>query len=182
MKRAILVSPVLSPGALDELKNWLSIGTPQDDPSLLALLGSALDTCEAFTRVMPLEAACEELVAPLREWQRLATMPVQAVTTVDEVRPDGLRLALAPSDYAIELEADGSARIRLFSPVVTGRLAVQFTAGLAPAWESLPDGLRHGIVRLAAHYYRQRDNADASPAPPAAIAALWSPWRRMRLI
>lgn len=182
MQRAILVSPVLSPGALDELKNWLAVGTAQDDPSLLALLGSALDTCEAFTRVMPLSAQCEELLPPVRDWQCLATTPVQAVTAVDEVRPDGLRLALAAGDYAVELEADGTARVRLVSPTVTGRLAVQFTAGLAPAWDNLPDGLRHGIIRLAAHNYRQRDSNDANPAPPAAVAALWSPWRRMRLI
>lgn len=182
MTRAILVSPVLSPGALDELKNWLAIGTGQDDPSLLALLGSALEMCEAFTRIMPLSAQCEELLPPTRDWQNLATTPVQAITAVDEVRPDGLRLALAAGDYAVELEADGTARIRLLSPTVTGRMAVQFTAGLASQWDSLPDGLRHGIIRLAAHFYRQRDAIDATPAPPAAVAALWRPWRRMRLI
>lgn len=182
MKRAILVPPVLSPGALDEVKNWLAISTSQDDLSLLALLGSAVDTCEAFTRVMPLAAQCEEVIAPAREWQCLSTMPVQAITGVEELRPDGSRLPLAAGDYAIELESDGQARIRLLSPAVTGRLAVQVTAGLAASWETLPDGLRHGIVRLAAHHYRQRDASDVPPAPPAAIAALWSPWRRLRLI
>ena len=91
MKRAILVPRVLSPGALDELKNWLAISTTQDDPALLALLGSAIDMCEAFTRIMPLEATCEEVLAATRDWQCLATLPVQAITAVDGLRPDGTR-------------------------------------------------------------------------------------------
>lgn len=181
MKRAILVPPVLVPGALDELKNWLAIASPQDDISLIALLSAALDMCEAFTREMPLHAQCEELLPSTRDWQWLATTPVQAVTAVEQVASDGTRAALAIGDYALELEADGRARIRLLSPAVTGRLAVQFSAGIAPDWASLPLGLRHGIVRLAAHNYRQRDSNDVRPAPPAAVAALWSPWRRLRL-
>lgn len=182
MNRVILVPPVLVPGALAELKNWLAISSEQDDLSLVALLSSALDICEAFTREMPLEAQCEEVLPLTRDWQKLATTPVQAVTGIAQVHTDGTRTALAITDYALELEADGSARVRLLSPVVTGRLAVKFTAGIAPTWGSLPDSLRHGIVRLAAHHYRQRDSNDANPAPPAAVAALWSPWRRMRLL
>ena len=182
MKRAILVPPVLAPGALAELKNWLAISTTQDDLTLLALLGSALDTCEAFTRTIPLMVEAEEILAPNRAWQWLSGNPVHAITQVEELRADGSRTPLATGAYAIELEADGRARVRLLSPAVTGRLAVRITAGLAASWESLPDGLRHGIIRLAAHNYGQRDEVNANPAPPAAVAALWSPWRRMRLI
>ncbi|MFC3098240.1 head-tail connector protein [Alteraurantiacibacter palmitatis] len=182
MKRAILVPPVLAPGALAELKNWLAISTAQDDLTLLALLGSALDTCEAFTRTFPLMVEAEEILPPSRAWQGLSSNPVQAITQVEELRPDGSRTVLAAGAYALELEAGGAARLRLLSPAVTGRLAVRITAGLAADWDTLPDGLRHGVIRLAAHHYRQRDNADANPAPPAAVAALWSPWRRMRLI
>ena len=55
------------------------------------------------------------------------------------------------------------------------------TAGLAADWAGLPDGLRHGVIRLAAHHYRERDAASAAASPPAAVAALWRPWRAMRL-
>jgi len=54
-------------------------------------------------------------------------------------------------------------------------------AGLAPDWDALPDGLRHGVMRLAAHQHRQREGDGAAPLPPAAVAALWRPWRRLRL-
>jgi len=43
----------------------------------------------------------------------------------------------------------------------------------------LPEPLRQGIVRLAAHLYTVRGEAEAPP--PACVAALWRPWRRLRL-
>lgn len=182
MKRVILIPPELLPGALDELKDWLSISTAQEDQPLAALLHSALEMCEAFIRQMPMEAVCEEILPATRDWQRLSTTPVQSVTSLSQIQPDGGRMPLGASEYAIDLAADGSARIRLLAPAVSGRLAAGFTAGIAPTWDTLPAGLRHGIIRLAAHNYRQRDLDAAKPVPPAAIAALWSPWRELRLI
>jgi hypothetical protein len=37
------------------------------------------------------------------------------------------------------------------------------------------------VVRLAADAYRRRDGDGAGSQPPTAVAALWRPWRRMRL-
>ncbi len=72
--------------------------------------------------------------------------------------------------------------MQVVSPGVETRVAVQFAAGMAADWTGLPASLRHGIERLAAHGYRTRagEESDADH-PPAAIAALWRPWRRMHL-
>lgn len=180
--RAILVQPALAPGALTELKNWLAISSTREDAALLGLLAAAVGMCEAFTRQMPLACECEEVLAANREWQCLATNPVQAITDVQAIATSGTRTPLAVGDYAIDLTADGSARVRLLAPTVSGRIAVRFSAGLAPDWETLPAALRHGIIRLAAYNYRQRESEGDKPVPPAAVAALWSPWRRYRLI
>ena len=59
------------------------------------------------------------------------------------------------------------------------QLCAGFT-GLAPtAWDQLPEALRHGIVRCAAHHYRERDTPQAQL--PLAVAALWRPYRAVRL-
>lgn len=181
MKRAIVTPPVLSPTALAELKLWLGITTSQDDAPLTALLRSALDTCEAFTGSMPIEAFCEELLPLSGDWQTLATRPVQAITAVQAIPASGARSDLPANAYAIELDADGGGRVMVTAPGSAARLAVRFTAGLAPSWETLPEALRHGILRLAAHQHRERETSGAGPIPPAAVAALWRPWRRMRL-
>ena len=181
MKRAIITPPPLAPAALDELKNWLAITTPREDAALTGLLRAALEMCEAFTGQMPLAATCEEVLPATGCWQALATRPVQAIAGVEGIPAEGARFALAAADYAIELEADGGALVRVLRQGAAGRVAVRFTAGMAADWSGLPDAIRHGVLRLAAHHYRQRDLDAAHPAPPTAVAALWRPWRRMRV-
>jgi uncharacterized phiE125 gp8 family phage protein len=181
MKRAIVTPPVLSPTALDELKQWLGITTTQDDAPLTSLLRAALETCEAFTGSLPIEADCEEMLQLSGDWQNLQSRPVQAITAAQAVLASGTRSDLSPAAYAIELDADGGGRVKVSAPGDAVRLAVRFTAGLAPSWEALPEALRHGILRLAAHQHRERETSGAGPIPPAAVAALWRPWRRMRL-
>lgn len=51
---------------------------------------------------------------------------------------------------------------------------------LPEGWADLAPALREGIIRFAAHLYRDREAASASE-PPAAVAALWRPWRELRL-
>jgi len=181
MKRTIIAPPALAPAALDELKDWLAITTTGDDAALTALLLAALETCEAFTGLMPLAATCEEVLPADTCWRGLQTRPVQVVTGVEGIPPEGARFALAAEDYAIDLDADGGAHVRLINQGAAGRVAVSFVAGLATGWAGLPDGLRHGVIRLAADAYRRRDGEAAGAQPPTAVAALWRPWRRMRV-
>lgn len=59
-------------------------------------------------------------------------------------------------------------------------LCIRFTGLEEIGWQDLPQPLRHGIIRHAAHQYRERD-AGPAETPPAAVAALWRPYRRIRL-
>lgn len=181
MKRRIVTPATLPPAALAELKQWLGITTAQDDAVLSALLRAALDTCEGFTGAMPLEATCEEVLPASAEWQALGTRPVQAITALEGISAEGARFALSAHAYELEIEADGTGRVAVGQSGIAGRVAVRFTAGLAPTWDALPEALRHGVLRLAAHQHRERENTGAAPLPPASVAALWRPWRRMRV-
>ena len=180
--RTILTPAVLPDTALAELKSWLGISATADDTTLTELLRAALDVCEGFTGTMPLEQTCEE-VLPARTgcWQALSARPVQAITSVEGIPAEGANFALAADAYAIDLTADGGARVRLVRQGAAGRIAVQFSAGLAADWDALPDSLRHGLIRLAAFAWRQRDDESSEALPPAVVAALWRPWRRYRL-
>jgi uncharacterized phiE125 gp8 family phage protein len=181
MKRLIITPPVLPPAALAELKDWLGITTAQDDAPLGQLLRTALELCEDFTGRMPLATTCEEMLGVSGGWQRLATRPVQAITVVEGVPADGARFPLASAAYELDFDTDGGGAIRVLSPGAARRIAVRFIAGIAPDWAALPDTLRHGVIRLAAHQHRARESDGAAPIPPAAVTALWRPWRRMRL-
>lgn len=181
MKRTILTPPALPETALGEVKQWLGITTAHDDAPLAALLRMGLDLCEAFTGALPIACECEEVLPLGRGWRMLATRPVQAITAAFGIAGDGARTPLAADGYAVELDADGAGRVLVTAPGAASRIAVRFTAGLAEDWDSLPEALRHGIVRLAAHQHREREASGGAPLPPAAVAALWRPWRRLRV-
>ena len=182
MKRTVVTPAALAPAALSELKNWLGISITADDAQLGVLLRACLEMCEHFTGSMPLQQGCEEVLSASADWQVLTARPVQAIIGIDGLPADGPRFALPVSSYAVDLAADGTGCVRVSNPGSAGRIAVRFTAGLAADWASLPDGLRHGVLRLAAFQYRAREDSTASgPLPPAAVAALWRPWRQLRL-
>lgn len=181
MHRVILSPPVLPSAALAELKQWLGITIDADDTVLTALLAASLAVCEGFTGLIPIEAQCEEVLPALPGWQSLTTRPVLAITGVEAIAADNSRTALAADTFDIDLGADGSGRVGLAAGLGITRVAVRFTAGLAPDWEGLPDSLRHGVLRLAAHQHRTREGDGAAPLPPASVAALWRPWRRLRV-
>lgn len=181
MNRTILSPPVLAPEALGELKQWLAITTTREDSALTALLRAALDTCEGFTRQMPLEHLCEEVLPATRGWHDLVTAPVISITSLQAVAGDGVTRALDPADYLFDIAPDGCGRVSLLATIPESRIAVRFTVGMASDWADLPGGLRHGVIRLAAHHFRERNEGGAERSPPAAVAALWQPWRRMRL-
>ena len=211
MMRVIVTPAVLPPTALAELKDWLGIATAADDATLARLLAMAVDVCGDFTGLIPIACTAEEIVAPAGAgyvapgavawpnpssgsqspcgaglgWSRLSSRPVRMVLSVSRVTPDGSRAALDTGDYTTSVNAEGEGAVQLPAgdDGVDGyaRFAVQFTAGLAADWDSLPPALRHGIMRLAAHQYRGREGAGAEPLPPATVTALWRPWRRLRL-
>lgn len=185
MKRAIVAPPALSPAALTELKDWLGISTTRDDAELTGLIRVGIELCEGFIGAMPLQAGCEEVLSTSGEWQVLGTRPVQSIDGVALIDTTGGRTTLSAGDYEIDIDAEGAGMVRLLRPANQARMAVQFVAGMATAWADLPEAIRHGVMRLAAFQHRERDGARPLSAgaanPPAAIAALWRPWRRMRL-
>lgn len=181
MKRAIVAPPTLSPTALAELKAWLGVALPRDDAELAALLGAALEVCEGFTGELPLQSGCEDVLASHVWWQVLSARPVQAITAVAGMTLDGSRRTLPASAYMVDLDAEGGGRVRLTAPIAETRLVVSYTAGVAANWEALPESIRQGVIRLAAFQHREREAARPAPVPPAAVAALWRPWRRVRL-
>ncbi|WP_228242688.1 phage head-tail connector protein [Porphyrobacter sp. GA68] len=176
----VIVTPADHGAALPELKSWLAISTDRDDALLTGQIQAALALFEQFAGVVPLRQTCQEVLGAHRRWQRLAAAPVIEVDDVRALGPDGDRPLLPQQDYACTFAPDGAAQVLLRRGLAQDRLLVRYTAGLAPDWPALDPAIRQGVIRLAAHYYVERASTqDASP--PAAVVALWRPWRRVQL-
>lgn len=166
---------VVETTALGDAKAYLRIATDDDDALVTMLLAAAIGHGEMFTGRLFLQRAVSETAPVACAWARLGAGPVSAITTVEA---GGATLPVEA--YAIDIDANGDGWVRLTQSGSAKRLTVGYTAGLAPTWEALPEPLRQGAVRLASHLYAHRDEEDGG-APPAAVAALWRPWRRMQL-
>ena len=167
--------------AVADAKAYLRIDGDGEDALLATLVGAAIGLCERFTGLAPISAARSDTVpACSPEWQRLPASPVSAIISVQTLDAAGVATVLPTDGYAIDIDASGDGWVRLTAPPAGSRLLVGYTAGLAADWPSLAAPLRQGVIRLVAHLYAHRDAADDA-GPPAAVAALWRPFRRMRL-
>ena len=163
--------------ALAAAKEFLRVGHDGEDALIGPLVVGAAELCERFTGLVLLARTFDETLPVKSGWQRLGRTPVRSIGAVEGL--EGVDAAPLPADaYAIDIDADGDGWIRVTARGGAERLRIGYEAGLARAWADLPETLRHGIVRLAAHLYAER-GADAPP--PAAVTALWRPWRRLRL-
>jgi len=171
-------------GSRAECKAYLRLERDDEDALLAGFIRTAMALCEAFTGQWLVIRAGEQRLACDGSWQRIAAQPVVSVTGVHDT--GGPLPAMA---YESDIDLAGSGWVRLLetgaaaSPLVSGAATsplVRFRAGLGVDWNGIPEPLRQGLVRLVVHLFTHRDAADAGP-PPAAVAAMWQPWRRIRL-
>ncbi|MFT3967993.1 MAG: hypothetical protein QM690_19155 [Sphingobium sp.] len=165
--------------ALQDLKDYLKISLGDDDALLGELLLAATDMAERFTGQILVDRAVREVMPVTGEWQRLSRRPVRAVTGITGIPAQGDPFALSVEAYAIDIDRNGDGWVRLGYRGVARRMRVDYRAGIAADGGGVPEAVRHGIIRLAGEYYARRDGLEARP--PAAVSALWRPWRRMRL-
>jgi uncharacterized phiE125 gp8 family phage protein len=172
----------LPPEAAGAAKGFLRVERADEDGLIGALVAAAAELCEAFTGQALLARGFAETMPASRAWQRLTRTPVRAITSVEALPAEGAPQPLASGAYAIDIDAAGDGWVRLAAPGEARRIRVGYQAGLAGAWADLPSALRQGVLRLAAHFYTRRVDENAPrEAPPAAVAALWRPFRRIRL-
>lgn len=168
------------PVSLNEARSWLRLGATIDDAVVAGLVRAATSVCEAFVGQWLIVRAGEDIL-PLAPGGVIqpGVRPVVGIDAVDLLLPDGGTVALAAGDYRTAIGRDGTARVTIDDPRGAERACVAYRAGIAEGANDIPEAIRQGILRMTQHLHDARDGAGA--APPAAIAALWQPWRRLTL-
>lgn len=164
--------------SMAEAQAYARVETGEEEAVLAGLIATASALCEAFTGQVLIERRFDETLSASQGWLRLSLSPVRSIETVTSVAADGTQVVLGPAEYEIDIDGRGDGWVRLTTPAA-GRLRVRASAGLASEPNGIPEPLRQGILRLVAHLFATRDGVGGEP--PAAVTALWRPYRRMRL-
>jgi uncharacterized phiE125 gp8 family phage protein len=175
------LDPVSPPDdAVDEAKLFARIEGDEEDALIGSLIATAIRQCEAFCAQILLQRNFVDRLSVSHIWQRVAVTPVVSITNVMGIPAVGAPFAFPVDAYAIDIDANGDGWVRMIAPGLATRIDVSGVSGVASGWGTVPEVLRQGVLRLVSHLYAVRDRSD-DPGPPAAVAALWRPWRRMRI-
>lgn len=173
--------PALS---LIEAQAFLRVEQGEEEAVLAGMVRTATALCEAFTNRVLIARPFSETLAVSGAWQRLSLSPVRSIDGVEGVAIDGSATSLAATAFAIDIDAAGDGWVRVIDAAGAARVRVSATAGMASETNEVPEPLRHGILRLVGHLFANRDGGGAGgpgSEPPAAVTALWRPYRRLRL-
>jgi uncharacterized phiE125 gp8 family phage protein len=172
-----MITQAVEPGplavGLAECKAALRLERDDEDALIAGHIRASMALCEAFIGQWLIEREGEQRLMADLVWQRLQAEPVQLISAVI------IGGASATDGWEQAVDADGTGWVRLIR-LPTMPAVVRFRAGIGLDWNSVPEPLRAGIVRLVSHMYTHRDAAESGP-PPAAVTAMWRPWRRLRI-
>ena len=165
--------------SLSEAQAFVRVETGEEEAILAGLIRTASALCEAFLHQVVITRGFTEIVPLSGSWQRLQASPVRSIEQVEAIADDGTAAALAVGAYAIDVDSSGDGWVRVTGASVERRLRVSGVAGMAVEPNDVPEPIRQGVLRLVAYLFASRDGSGGEP--PAAVTALWRPYRRMRL-
>lgn len=171
--------PGEAPVHLNEARAWLRLGATVDDAVVAQLVRAATNICEAFISQWVIVRVAEESLPLDGGAVRLGARPVVAVDEVTLLRPDGSEAKPDRERWRAMIARDGTATVAIHDCGAGDRARIAYRAGMAAGPNGVPEAIRQGIVRMTQHLHDARDSDGGGP--PAAIAALWQPWRRWTL-
>lgn len=171
-----LAHPIVT---ISEAQAFVRIETGEEEALLAGLIRTASGLCEAFINQIVIARPFECDLPVSGRWERLPITPVRSITDVSAVDSNGVPAPLSSGTFTIDIDYSGDGWVKLGAVPGAHRLSVGGTAGLADDENGVPEPIRQGVLRLVAHLFADRDGQGTEP--PAAVTALWRPYRRMRL-
>ncbi|HEX4695715.1 head-tail connector protein [Sphingomonas sp.] len=161
--------------AVAEVKRSLRVALADDDDLIAGFAETALGLAERFLGRALIARDMTERIAASSAWQMLGALPVLSISGLSAVAGEVVT-PLPVEAYAIDIDADAAGWVRTLG--ASGVIEVAYHAGWVATWSGIPAPVRQGAVLLAAHLYDERDS---SVPPPAAVTALWRPFRSVAL-
>lgn len=174
------MAPVTPPIiTVSEAQAFVRIETGDEEAILAGLIRTASALCEAFLGQLVIARDFQVDVPANSSWERLPLTPVRSITQVDVLDAAGGLQALTAGAFAVDIDSSGDGWVRLIEPGEQIRMRVSGTAGIAADQNGVPEPIRQGVIRLVTHLFAARDGGGGEM--PAAVTALWRPYRRLRM-
>jgi uncharacterized phiE125 gp8 family phage protein len=164
---------------LAEAQAYLRVETGEEEALIAALIRTASGVCESFINQVVIARDFLVDLNASGSWERLPLSPVRSISDVHGVDSGGNATPLASGGYAVDVDSSGDGWVRVTQADTLTRIRVGGTVGLADDENGVPEAIRQGVLRLVSHLFTVRDGEGGEP--PAAVTALWRPYRRMRL-
>lgn len=164
---------------MSEAQAYVRIETGEEEAVLAGLIRTASVVCEEFLNRVVIARDFALDVPASGAWERVPMTPVRAISSVESVNAAGVATALTSSGYSTDIDCSGDGWVRLCQPTDGSRVRVTGSVGMALSENEVPEPIRQGVLRLVAHLFTSRDGPGGDP--PAAVTALWRPYRRLRL-
>lgn len=159
---------------LTEAQAYARVESGSEEALLAGLVRTASALCEAFLGQIIIARPFSESVEASGEWRRLQVVPVRSI---DSASSAGTPLPAVA--YATDIDSSGQGWFRVTGGSIGGLVTVSGSAGMALDPNGVPEPIRQGVLRLVAHLFTGRDGDGGQI--PAAVTALWRPYRRIRL-
>jgi uncharacterized phiE125 gp8 family phage protein len=172
----MLAQPIVT---MSEAQAYVRIETGEEEALLAGLIRTASGLCEAFINQVVIARDFAMDLPASGAWERLPITPVRSISDAAAVDESGTATPLPSGSYAVDIDFAGDGWVRLIQAPSGSRVRVTGRAGMADEENGVPEPIRQGVLRLVAHLFTSRDNDGGEP--PAAVTALWRPYRRMRL-
>ncbi len=178
-----LSGPLAEPVLLDEVKLHLRIDHNHEDSLLSACIVAARQACESYTR-RGLITQTWQLY--LDQWPiaavHLPKPPIQSVNSIKIYGPADTETVIDPDHYQLV-----AGYLRRQNGVawphpgrIIGGIEITYTSGYGDSWNDVPMDLRQGLLMTIANLYENRTLVMGT-ALPKVVAALWQPYRVIRL-
>ena len=164
---------------MSEAQAYVRIETGEEEAVVAGLIRTASAVCEEFLNRVVIARDFSLEVPASGAWERLPLTPVRAIGTVETLDTMGVATALPSTGYALDIDSSGDGWVRVTDCGSATRIRVSGSAGMSDNENEVAEPIRQGVLRLVAHLFTSRDGPGGDV--PAAVAALWRPYRRLRL-
>lgn len=178
---SLVTGPTTEPVTVGEAKSHLRVDTTDDDAYILGLIKAAREKLEHDMRRAFVRQTWDLFLDCFPDVITMPLPPLLSVTSVKYLDTAGVEQTLATSEYVVDINSQPGRIVTAFGKSwpstrdTINAVTVRFPAGYGLAVDTaeqsaqkVPEGIRHAIKFLVAHWHENRE--PASESVPQAVA------------